>query len=118
MGISDENRTEEGAYLSSWIFQQQYMGEPPPPPKPCSISCASHVSHPCHKCGTIWGPGDARKLYLLSIQDDVPPCEGAVRCECSCHYEGAEVKHIVACCQDGWILPPTDSPREMGGRDE
>jgi len=104
--LSDLTREEDEG-----IFLQRYLGEPPPPPKPCSPGCIGHVTHPCERCGVQWGAGDERKLReveVIDMVDDQPvttmplicgcwhfsqcsgrviPKDGFMRCEkCGCSY--------------------------------
>jgi hypothetical protein len=33
-----------------------------------------------------------------------------VKCTCLCHTEGVQMRHIMACCDNGWIWKPKRDP--------
>jgi hypothetical protein len=41
------------------------------PQEPCSIGCFSHQSHPCEKCGRIFGMIPIEKRKIIKKQLDV-----------------------------------------------
>ena len=85
----DENRTEEGEHIAKGIELR-------------TLKCPCH-GEPLDVCGEWLG----RQQYLGEWPDSSePPCEGAVPCQCDCHKDATgNVRHIMACCNNGWILP-------------
>ena len=50
------------------IEQIRKLEEQLSPQKPCSIGCYSHYSHPCEKCGRIFGMVSIEQRKIIEKQ--------------------------------------------------